>query len=159
MCLSNLQLKSLPITQVLSLKRLAVDEIFDRMSDMDTKELTRRLIEAEQLIASIRKSLSQEFASPARKRSQEEMDRLVDAKICLRCGEPIGDEDPDRGLHHRCYQKLRRDKAIPEAEAMGHILPVSKPGRKSAPAILEDGIDIVNKRRISYSKKANRDRK
>lgn len=126
---------------------------------MDTKELARRLVEAEQLIASIRNSLATEPTSSVRKRTQEEIDRLTAARICLRCGKPLGEKKPQRGVHEACYQKLRREHALGEAASIGHLLPTDKPGRKSAPAILETGADIIAMKRITHSKKSNRDRK
>jgi hypothetical protein len=69
-------------------------------------------------------------------RSQDEIAAIVKKKECLRCGESLSGEKEVRGVHERCYQKLRRDNAIESAVAAGFCLPIATPGPKAAPAIL-----------------------
>jgi hypothetical protein len=68
-------------------------------------------------------------------RTAEQIAEFVNSAICLKCGKPIGEQKPSRGVHERCYQKLRRDGELERAEANGRILPVGKPGPRSIDAL------------------------
>lgn len=69
-------------------------------------------------------------------RSAEEITSMVNRKICLRCNQQIGEDKEVRGVHERCYQKLRRDHMLESAIAIGHCLPAATPGPKAAPALI-----------------------
>lgn len=122
---------------------------------MEIDKLLARLSDIENAVANIKMLLTangQIEARPALARSEEEMNELVRKNICLRCLKPLGDEKANRGVHHNCYQKLRRDNALEEAEALRHVLPPGKPGRKSSDAIILEIKENVRKKREAHWK-------
>jgi len=71
---------------------------------MQTKKLTQQLGKIITELEAIRKELSvgetEEATFPESRR------HLIDAEICLACGEPLGNEKPTRKCHYRCYKRL-----------------------------------------------------
>jgi hypothetical protein len=111
---------------------------------MDKNQLLKQLEIAETAIQSIRKLVDDPVFNASR--SSEEVERLVADNCCLRCGKRLTGK-VSRGVHERCYQKLRRDSALNVALQLGHILPVGKPGPRSAPAILANAKEAARQKK------------
>lgn len=92
---------------------------------MDKKQLIKQIDEAEKALQTMRSLILEKLEEKAR--SAEEIAKLVAANQCLRCTEKIVGF-PTRGVHEKCYQKLRRDNKLVQALSLGHILPPAKPG-------------------------------
>lgn len=117
---------------------------------MDTKQLLKKLDEIEQSVRSIRQVVNAQVAATnpsLPRRSEKEIQAFIAEGRCLRCGEPL-DGKVQRGVHERCYQKIRRDNVVDEALACGCLLPKQAPGPKSKPALL-----IVEKARAKQKSK------
>lgn len=106
---------------------------------MDVKRVVKIVTQirslTDELIAAIeedREKTLQNMQLPSR--SPEEIAKMVQSRLCLRCGQPLGDTRETRGTHEKCYAKLRRDNMIEHAELAGYCLPRGKPGTPSEPS-------------------------
>ena len=124
---------------------------------MDKNNLLRKLELTAKLISEMRDELQGKSLQEREiARTQEQVLEFVAKKICLKCGKPLGSKKPTRGIHERCYQKLRRDEELDRAEVNGRILPVGKPGPKSTDP-LEPLIEkTIAKKRIANDKTSGR---
>jgi hypothetical protein len=105
---------------------------------MRTSEVLETVRSIKDLLAKLEALVSESSPAPnvPGGRSEEEVAEIMKKNICLRCGKSLSGEKEVRGVHERCYQKLRRDKAIEAAVAAGFCLPIATPGPKASPAIL-----------------------
>lgn len=96
---------------------------------MDAKEIAKRLAAVVVELEQIQKSLD---AAPAKK--LKDVDAYAKAGLCLYCDEPLDDGTgivPIRGIHSRCYKKVKRSPySIQFHEESGLIGPASPGGRK-----------------------------
>jgi hypothetical protein len=75
----------------------------------------------------------------------EEAKKLLSKGICLNCKKPLGDDDHLRGVHRKCFQRIRRnirDGQLSEAQAIEKGVLASKKvaGR---PRITDDALSKV----------------
>ncbi len=111
---------------------------------MDKKQLLKQLEIAELAIQSMRILVADPVATTSR--TSEEIAKMVEGDCCLRCGKRLTGK-VSRGVHERCYQKLRRDNALDVALQLGHILPAGKPGPKNAPAIIANAKEAARQKK------------
>lgn len=71
---------------------------------MQTKKITQQLGKIITELEAIRKELS--VGETEHAAFPEDRMPLIEAGICLACGEPLGDEKPTRKCHYRCYKRL-----------------------------------------------------
>ncbi|MFN8742871.1 MAG: hypothetical protein ACK5YR_23320 [Pirellula sp.] len=105
---------------------------------MDVKKVTKLVLQLKQLADEILNAIEEDRKETLQKldlpmRSQEDVARMVGQRMCLRCSKPLGDGKETRGVHERCYQKLRRDNAVENATIAGYCLPRGTPGKPAEP--------------------------
>lgn len=125
---------------------------------MDKNNLLKKLELTARLIAEMRDELvGKSMQEREIARTDDQVADFVTKKICLKCGKPLGDKKPTRGIHEKCYQQLRRTDELERALVNGRILHAAKPGPKSTDP-LEPLIEkTIAKKRVANDKTTARD--
>lgn len=101
-----------------------------KMASMNKKELQKQI----RLIMQQLEQLHDQLNS-SETEGQQLAEKRAAKGLCTFCGEPLGNEKPQRGAHPRCYRKVNRsinNKICTEAQAIsrGWLLTPAKGGRK-----------------------------
>lgn len=111
---------------------------------MDTEQLLAKISEAENVLAEIRKIVTEEVVEMPPVSTPAEAERRAAAKLCVVCGKPLPPPKPgkkrsdDRGADHKCYKQVMRAVEAgvmtkEDAVAWGWLLPAKPGGRPRSP--------------------------